>query len=51
MICLFLAILEMVKRQALSLSQSDSFGDIDIRRGEAFDQAMEEVQETQEEYR
>lgn len=51
MICLFLAILEMVKRQALALSQSDSFGDIDLRRGEAFDQAVEETQETQEEYR
>jgi segregation and condensation protein A len=51
MICLFLAILEMVKRQALTLTQSDSFSDIDLRRGEAFDQTIEEIQETQEEYR
>lgn len=51
MICLFLAILELVKRQALALSQSDSFGDIDLRRGEAFEQAAEETPETQEEYR
>lgn len=51
MICLFLAILELVKRQALALSQSDSFGDIDLRRGESFELAAEEIPETQEEYR
>jgi segregation and condensation protein A len=51
MICLFLAILELVKRQALALAQSDSFGDIDLRRGAAFDQAAEEIPEIQEEYR
>lgn len=51
MICLFLAILELVKRQALSLVQGDSFGDIDLRRGDGFDQAAEEIQETEEEYR
>lgn len=51
MICLFLAILELVKRQALALAQGDSFGDIDLRRGEAFDQTADEIQEAQEEYR
>jgi segregation and condensation protein A len=37
MICLFLAILEMVKRQAVALEQSDAFGDIVIKRHEGFD--------------
>src|SRR5205807_172680 len=32
MLCLFLAILELVKRQAVLLQQSDAFGDISIKR-------------------
>ena len=35
MICLFLAILELVKRQAVQLTQADAFGDIGIAAGES----------------
>lgn len=38
MICLFLALLEMVKRQALLLEQSDAFGDITVRRHKGFEE-------------
>jgi segregation and condensation protein A len=41
MICLFLAILELVKRQAVELTQGEAFGDIGIRRGPDFDGASE----------
>ena len=44
MICLFLAILEMVKSQAVSLVQADAFGDIAIKRAEQFDHAVEDQQ-------
>ena len=44
MICLFLAILEMVKLQAVSLVQADEFGDIAIKRAELFDQMPEDQQ-------
>jgi segregation and condensation protein A len=37
MICLFLAILEMVKQQAIHLVQDESFGEINIRRDVGFD--------------
>ncbi|MCP5120621.1 MAG: hypothetical protein GY953_58250 [bacterium] len=40
MICLFLAILEMVKIQAVALVQKDMFSEISIRRHKGFDQAM-----------
>jgi segregation and condensation protein A len=36
MICLFLAILEMVRMQALSLSQTDLFDDISLKKGKGF---------------
>ena len=36
MICLFLAILELVKLQAVDLTQGELFGDIGIRRREEF---------------
>lgn len=39
-ICLFLAILELVKRQAVKLAQSEAFGDIDLKRGESFQEAF-----------
>ena len=54
MICLFLAILEMVKSQAVSLVQADAFGDIAIKRAEQFDQVPEDRQalaNLEEEYR
>ncbi len=41
MICLFLAILELVKRQAVELTQGESFGDISARRHEAYHQAFQ----------
>jgi segregation and condensation protein A len=40
MICLFLAILELVKRQAVALTQADMFGDIGLQRTEAFDESL-----------
>jgi segregation and condensation protein A len=40
MLCLFLAILEMVKRQAIVLDQGEAFGDIAIKRAEHFDDAL-----------
>ena len=39
MICLFLAILEMVKRRSVSLLQGEAFGDIGLLRGPEFDNA------------
>jgi segregation and condensation protein A len=53
MICLFLAMLEMVKRQAVALEQSDSFGDIEIRRHDGFDEmfaARETISSIEQEY-
>jgi segregation and condensation protein A len=41
MICLFLAILELVRLQAVELAQGELFGDIGIRRRENYKQAME----------
>ncbi|MBV9303508.1 MAG: segregation/condensation protein A [Acidobacteriaceae bacterium] len=37
MICLFLAILEMVKQRAVELTQSEAFGDIGLVKGSEFD--------------
>ncbi len=53
MICLFLAILELVKRQALALAQSEAFGDIDLKRAGGFDAAFAELSAPtiEEEYR
>ena len=45
MICLFLAILELVKRQSAELTQRDAFGDIGIRRGAAFDETRDSADE------
>ena len=42
MICLFLAILELVKLQAILLTQKDAFGDIGIKRHSGFDGALGE---------
>jgi segregation and condensation protein A len=52
MICLFLALLELVKRQAVTLEQAEAFGDIAIRRSATFSEAFEsEAAEVQEEYK
>lgn len=40
MICLFLAILELVKRQAVTLVQTDLFGDIALERQERFEEIL-----------
>ncbi len=39
MICLFLAVLEMVKMQAVEILQKDMFGEIALAKGERFEQA------------
>ncbi|MBV9084619.1 MAG: segregation/condensation protein A [Acidobacteriaceae bacterium] len=44
-ICLFLAILELVKRQAVELAQGEAFGDIALRRGSAFEHVQSSGQE------
>lgn len=53
MICLFLAILELVKRQAVELTQGEAFGDIGLKRGSGFDEAeaaVEDLSTVEEEY-
>lgn len=40
MICLFLAILELVKRQAILLTQKDAFGDIGLKKHRGFDEVF-----------
>lgn len=52
MICLFLAMLELVRRQAIVLRQKDAFGEIGIRRHKGFDQAFAagEMTAIEEEY-
>jgi len=45
MVCLFLAILELVRRQAVGLEQSELFGEIHIFRQEGFDEAFAHEQE------
>lgn len=40
MICLFLAILEMVKIQAIAVVQKDMFSDISIRKHKSFDEVL-----------
>jgi segregation and condensation protein A len=54
MICLFLAILEMVKQEAIRLTQSESFGEIHVKRGDGFDGALgdeEQIARLQDEYK
>jgi len=53
MICLFLAILELVKRQAVELTQVEAFGDIGLCRGSGFDETQasaEDLAAVEEEY-
>jgi len=40
MICLFLAMLELVKRQAILLTQGEMFGDIGLKKNLAFEEAL-----------
>jgi len=54
MICLFLALLEMVKQQALRLTQKESFGEIMVKRDIAFDSVLssdDQVARIEDEYR
>lgn len=45
MICLFLAILELVKRQSVELTQGEAFGDIGLCRGREFEGSPETAEE------
>ncbi len=45
MICLFLAILELVRRETVQLTQGEAFGDIGLRRGPRFGEASESAEE------
>ena len=49
MICLFLAVLEMVKMQAARILQKDLFGEIAIGKGEHFEEVFEQPVITLEE--
>lgn len=54
MICLFLAILELVKRQAVELMQGEAFGEIGLKRGPGFVEAQESQEDlaaVEQEYR
>jgi len=54
MICLFLAILELVKEHAVELTQSEAFGDIDLVKGSGFEasqQAVHDLATVEKEYR
>lgn len=54
MICLFLAILELVKRRSVELVQGEAFGDIGLRRGPEFettDESADAYAEVEQEYR
>ncbi|MBV9266866.1 MAG: segregation/condensation protein A [Acidobacteriaceae bacterium] len=52
MICLFLAILELVKRQMVELAQVEAFGDIGLRCAESFDSSVsaKQLAAVEEEY-
>ena len=53
MICLFLAILELVKRQAVRLTQKDAFGDIGLVPAENLEDALqsnEALEKLEQEY-
>ena len=53
-ICLFLALLELVRQHAVELTQSEAFGDIGLLRGSAFDESSEyahDLAAVEQEYR
>jgi segregation and condensation protein A len=49
MISMFLAVLELVRRQAVSLVQSEAFGEIALKKRAEFEQAIESQDDTQAE--
>jgi len=53
MICLFLAVLELVKRQAVNIVQKDLFGEIALEKSSQFDAAfsVEQTVLAEEEYK
>jgi segregation and condensation protein A len=54
MICLFLAILELVKRQSIAFTQAEAFGDIGLERGPAFEdnpESLAELATVEQDYR
>ncbi len=54
MVCLFLAILELVKLQSIELVQGEAFGDIGLSRGPGFEKgtdSAEELAALEEDYR
>jgi chromatin segregation and condensation protein Rec8/ScpA/Scc1 (kleisin family) len=54
MIVAFLAVLEMVKMQAVALSQEKQFGEIVVKKGKAFDAVFDEngvMRQVDEEYK
>ena len=54
MICLFLAILELAKRQVIEFAQTELFGDIGIKARQGWEQALENanaIQSIEQEYK
>lgn len=54
MICLFLAVLEMVKQQSIRLTQDENFGEIQVSRGAEFDSteiSSDEAARLEQEYK
>ncbi len=51
MICLFLAVLEMVKMHTVEILQKELFGEIALGKGDRFDEAVEAPAEIEEEYK
>ncbi len=51
MICLFLAVLEMVKMHAVEILQKELFGEIALGKGERFDESEAPPPELEEEYK
>jgi len=51
LICMFLALLEMVRLQAILLRQQDSFGDILIKKSDGFDAVMAEQAQVKDDWK
>jgi segregation and condensation protein A len=51
LICMFLALLEMVRLQAVLLRQLDSFGDIQIKKSDGFDAVMAEQAQVRDDWK
>lgn len=50
LICTFLAMLELVRLQAIVLRQADVLGDILVKKADAFDQVMNETAQVRDDY-